>query len=531
MRSTAAGRGVIALLLALTVLMGAVSGPVAGAAADDLAFDGNGAAPNPYANDDLTVASHPGEWGYTDSAMRFYFNDQGEKTLGKYRVNTTSDVETGDNVNPYSFVVTDVEDDDFGAFPRRGADEDDDSTDASAAEDNLASALDAGEWTKSGANSSKLTISDTSTGPNVDAVRFNTGTAMAAGDVATGSYANWTDELDSDESKRVLQLGVDVSTLDAGTEVQIDVTDESGDYKRVVLNSSRNYGDSDVVANGTGDGYVLQVKLSDLTTNGGGSFDNIESIDVTIRDGDADVAIAWVDLQKKGVVELGEQKVPDSDGDYVDTDTVNSSFKGAISVHSMTTLPAMWDDAVIHDVSFPVVWPAELLTDQGSAAEYQIVEDSADQYVGYDVVGNISYRIEVTNAIDLTHSNLDLVLDQEWPSERYVELGLVEGAGDSEFGGLDYTDKTGVLGSASADSPVVLDGTVSAGTAYAINFKLKLTAAEWDGMRSPSGGTPAGGAGGGPIFSTGGLVEWLIGLPGLAIALVSAGFARLRGWV
>lgn len=521
-------RSILAVTMALLLV---ASLPGTAMAADlDYGYDGT---PNPWVDvNTQTISAFPMEKGTTHSDVSYY-DDSGDWVDDpNFVVNTTSDIESGDNVNPYSFTVTDIEDDSFGAFPRRGDAEDDEDTDDPPEVDNLASALDAGEWTKSGANKSELTISDTTTANNVEAVRFDTGTSMTSGDIATGEYANWTSELDSDESKRVLMLAVDVDTLDSGTEVQINVTDESGDYKQVVINSSENYEDDTVLANGTGDGYVLQTKLSDLTTNGGGSWDNIENITVTVRDGDFDGSFAWIDLEKKGQVTLGKEKHDgdDSDTDYDDTQKIVDNVTGDISVFELSTLDTEFDDAVIHDLSFPAQWRAQDLDADSVVTEFS----ATSSHPGYDQTVDIWYRFELPSAIDLSYSGVSLEDQLVWDGERYITAEYQEGVTQEDFEDADWraddANPSSISGYDSVDDEVQIDGTVSSDTGMVVHFVLKLTDDEAGAMQATGDGAAAmGPTDSGSSGLLGGLFDFLGSIPGMIASFVT-GVVGVRWW-
>lgn len=517
-------KALAALMVVLVVVSipATAAGPAINYGADDT--------PNPWADiDTLTKSSHPMEEGTSHEAVEGYYDDSGDwvsPSDSMFVVNTTSDIEDGTNVNPYSYTVTDIEDNSFGAFPRKGSDENDPDTDAPAAEDNLASALDASEWSKSGANKSKLTISDTETADGVAAVNFDTGTGMSDGDVATGTYSNWSSELDSDESKRVLMLGADVNSLDAGGNVTIDVVDESGDYKRVVINSSEDASTHNVLADSAADGYVLQEKLSNLTTVGGGSWSNIEKIQVTVNDADADVSLAWVDLQKKGEVTVGKQTVdgPDDDTDYDDTEEHVDDFSGDISVHSLDTLDSEFDDAVIHDLSYPATVPASELDASNTHHEW----GNASDFPNFDATLDAYWRFELPAAIDLSYSGVSLEDVAVMHGDRYVTAEYKEGVSEDTFedGPSDISGFSSISGYDAEGDEITIDNTVSTANGMVVHLVVKYTDSQLDSVQ----GSSDGGAGMGPDDGSGdGLFDWLIGLPGAVISVGAAVIQRMRG--
>lgn len=510
-----AGAIVMVAILTLSVLAGGVALAIP---ADDLSYDGDTSAPNPYIDvDTMTVASHPMSEGTSHEDMAGYYDDNGDWVDDpEFVVNTTSDAETGDNVNPYSFDVTEVNADFLSEFPRTGTNDDGEQE---------ASALDASEWSVDDSTGGTMTVSDTETASNVEAVNIAVTGQSADADVATASYSNWTSELDSDEDKRVLQLGVQVNSIDPGTTVGVNVTDESGDEKIVEIDPSGDATNDGVLASGTGS-YVTQVKLSDLPTVGSGDWSNIESIDVQVHDGNADLSFSWIDLERKTDITLGEKMVTDSDGEYTETqEIVNVTDGNAIDVHSMETLGSQFDDAVINDVSFPAKYTAsELQGEEADDGAYFLSWDSAEDFPAFDTVLNTTYRLSTHSAIDLSHSGMDLEVEQGFHSDRYAVAGYEEAVGDSSnLTDADLTDQTGSL--ASTGDVINFDSTVNSGDHYAVGFEIKLTDDEQSAIENTGGAAaPAGGGGGGWMSVVLSPFTWIAGGIGLI-------YSRFKGWI
>jgi hypothetical protein len=479
--------GLLTVMLAVGMVAPAMAGP-----SDDLNYDGDNSAPNPYIDvDTLTVAQHPLSQGTSAEAMAGVYDDNGDWVDDpRFTVNTTSDVETGTNVNPYTFKPGHVEADFFAQFPRVGGDEEGESG------DNQASALDASEWSKSGAQSSEVTISDTSVASGVDALSIATGGSFTDTDTATASYSNWTSELDSDESKRVIQLAADIDTLDAGARVEVQITDESGDYKEVIIEPDASGQDvnASVMAASTGD-HVYQVKLAKLSTNGGGAWDNIESIDVQVLDGDFTGEFSWIDLEKKGKTTLAENQYndpSDSSSDHDDFQTLYNAT-GTVSTHDVSTMGPDFSGATLTDVQFPAKFPASMIEgEEGNNESYLASFDNAGAYPSYDTIANISYRLYTPSYIDISYSGLDLDMEQDFPSGRYLTLGYEQGV--SETGNLTdatLTDQTGSL--AEMGDTINLQSNAASGTYYAVKTEVKLTESEKNAMMGSSDDSAGGG--------------------------------------
>lgn len=484
------GRGL--QVVVLVVLAVGVATAATSLAPGDLTYDrsADAPAPNPWINESsLTIDHHVG-----DGPLE-YDDDNGDPATLPGTVNSSVD-------NPYRYQVTGVEDPDFGAFPRGSA---------------QASALNASEWSTGGANASKLTVSDTETETDVDAVRFDTGSAMATDDVATATYNNWSTELDSDESKRVLMLAADVDTLDSDTRASVRVYDESGDYKEVAINgsSSATEDGTSTWINATGDGQVVQVKLSELTTEGGGSWSNVENVTVRVTDGDLDMSVSLVDLEKKTPYEWGTYRADtDGDDDLEDVDVAEDP-DGDVKVHAVDTIDNGFSDATLHDLTVAgVQYRAQDLTD---AEDYEIEVTEASDRPAYDQKIDFYYRLEVPSAIELSHSGLELRHSTAWPGERYAKVETREGCGTTDFEDVSgWTDQTASFDSEGKN--VTVDDTISVDTAYCIHVQWYGTQEEVDAMQS------AGGGGGGAAPSEGGnpIVSFFTDPLGAVVSLLGA---------
>ena len=463
-------------------------------------------APNPTAKvDSVTVSAYDVKWG--DSLT--FENDSGSVLALPATLNSSTDVDDlgKGTVNPFSLVATNIEEKDFGEFPRTG-----DTTEDPDKDDNTASALDASEWTKSGAASSKLTVSDTETAQNVEAVRFDAD-SMTSGDVATATYQNWTSELDSDESKRYLQVAADVDQLASSAEVQIKVVDESGDYKQLVLNTSETQSSSGVLANATGDGHVSQVQLGELTTFGGGSWDNIEKVEVTVVDGDADVSISMLNAGKMSRYKFGTKYVDNDDDDDLEKKEIYEPH-GTYSIYSVETLDSEFDGATIHGLSFPAHFSAEDLEDSNIKTEWQDGKDAG--YPNWDKFATFFYRLELPSAYDLSYSGVELVQETQWPGDRYVSVQYAEGVSeDTDF--EDIEDNQWASKTSSYDAKgknVTVDSTIAPGDDLVFKFEMVFTGDEASNLQTAGGGGDGGAMGSGfsNIPLIGGLIVVLLGI-------------------
>ena len=190
------------VLALLAVALVAISGT---AAAAGLALNPNADVypHTTFHEDRLTISSHD----VASMDMLEYEDDSGEIATIKAHVNGT---EGGELV---SYRADQLEDSEFGAFPRSGD------------EDGNVSVLDASAWTASGANVS-LSQTNGSTAEGVASIQMATDGSLTSSDTASVSYTEAA--IDSDAEKRVLQLIANVESLDAGAEVKVQIRDGDG---------------------------------------------------------------------------------------------------------------------------------------------------------------------------------------------------------------------------------------------------------------------------------------------------------------
>lgn len=480
------------LTIALLALM-LVAAPAMGAM--DFSADES---PNPTYEYDLEKAEHNMAWGASDAdALTYEDNDGNNATIDG---SVDSDAE-----NPYSFVMTDVETDEFGAFPHGDS----------------ASALDADDWSASG----DASVASTETADGVDALEVST-SGEVAGESSTATFDNFT--IDSDEEKRFLQTGLDVESLDDGATVEIAAVDEDGDKKVATINASADASNDGVIADQTGEGWFFQERLGDMPTEGSGDgdFNNIEEVTVTVSDADASVAIAALNLDKMSQYDLGSELVQNEDDEWESETIREIEEPGAVELESLSTMGSTFDDAVIHELSLPVEQSAADLDSED--VETTFSEDDDNQYPNYYGTAEIHVRNGLADAYDLSYSNVKYYDNQTLGSDRYLEVRYAEDVGDEEFediGDEQYTELTSSYDD--RGSNVTIDDTVMSGDTSVVSYDLRLTEDEYNAMQSSGdsggsfwGGNDGGDSGGG----SGGLLNWI----GAAFATLAGTLAMLR---
>lgn len=456
------------------------------------------AAQNPSIDTDVTKDYHEVGWDIGQ-----YENDNGELATLNASLNTSAD-------NPVSLVATDIEVDEFGEFPRKDAEDG----------NNTASALDASEWSTDAAGTAgSLAITDVTTAPNVNAVELST-SSQTSGDVAVFTYSNFS--ITSDAEKRYVQIAQDVDVLDSGATATLMLNDSDGDYVEIELaNASADASTDTVVSNATGEGAVQQTQIGALTVmgTGDGTIGEITEAEVHIEDADATIQIAAFNAEKMGEWTFGEERY-DSDGDGEKDSTrqvMNPS--GTYSITGTDTLGSTFSDAAVHGLTAPMHFEASLLEGE-SDVEYNYTE--ASNYPSFEWKVDQYYRLTLPSAYDLSYSNAQLEDDVSMPGSRYQAVDLAEGIGDTDFENV--SSWTSVLSNYDSEGAHrVLDSTIQPGQEIAFHAELVIT----DGERNAIDDVSDASAGGQFSQESGGILGTIFSLPGMLIGSI-VGFLGLR---
>ncbi|WP_281195832.1 hypothetical protein [Halorubrum sp. F4] len=463
----------LAALLALTVLTSMIAMPVA--AAGGIGWGDDAKTPNPEIATDVTID----EWNGADmdSALEYY-DDASDQADLPASVNESND-------NPVTLTATDIDFADRNEFPRKSDEE-----------ENSASALDDSEWTTSGA-----TVGSTTTAPGVDALNY---VGTASSDSAT--YSNFTVD---DGEKSYVTIAADIDSA-AGTPT-LQLTDGDGDYVEVTLyDSTATGGDDNVLANSTGEGKVLQHQVGDLTVQGSGdgTFGSTEEVTIT---GEIDADVSVLDAERTRELTFGEKLEDTDDDDELETVTITEP-RGAYSVTGMDTLDDVMSDASVYGVTVDAVFQAsDLQDDEDVSAAFS---DSGD-YPQWDQLGEISYRLELPTAFDLSYASPELRDEPTLPSERYKNAQIAEGTDDTEFSEIESW--TSVVSNYDGSEEVSLDTTVSTDTSYVVSYDVVLTNGEVSAIQD------AANSGGAAVMSSGGggILGWFLSLPGMIVSAIT----------
>jgi len=493
----------------------AATAAAAPVAAQDATLNyGTDMTPNPRIRGTVTVD----EVG-PDMGMLEFINDADDvEDLADYGGMLAPDDDDSAAYNPVQFDAGagGVDADTFGAFPR--GEQFDESGDGDAETD--VSALDSTHWsTDESSTAGTISVADADSDGGVSGLQVST-SSQGSGDTAVATldsqYVGITDSID----QRVIQLGVDVTTLDSATVLEIVISDSNSNTVTVKIDDGLTLDDSDVVADSTGSAFVYQQQIGDVAP---GTLDDIDSVKVNVKDGNADVTVFWMDVERTEKLSFGTEEYENTDGDY-ETRTVYEP-QGAYSVQDLGGLDDAFDGATLYSVQYD----AEFRVSEAPSSWVDFQFEEAGRY-DRDLRFQAVKNIDLPTAFDLSWSLDDFVVDQSHPSSRYL---TVEVATESEAQTLDdtgddtstsWTGRTGRFDGAIGDT-VELSGAPSASDVEAVHYDVLVDESEREKMTAAAGGGGGGPAGGGD----GGILDFVTSLPGMiATGLVSAlGLRRL----
>ncbi|AZH25279.1 hypothetical protein [Haloplanus aerogenes] len=478
-----------AALLAMLVLVSAVAGTAGVALAQSSA-----GAPMPETSAEYTNENYNMSW----SSPLTYENDQGETVTLDARVNESAD-------NPYSFVATDVEFEDAGAFPH---------------DKSGVSALDASEWSTSGAS---ISATDADRGQ----LNIATDGSVTAGTTTTATFDNFS--ITSDVQKKHLAIAADVNTLDAGATVEIRAMDSDGDYVAATVNAS-SAESQNLLANQTGEGFVLQRQMGKMSVmgSGDGTMTEIQSVEVVVMDGDADVTVSMLNLDKMSKYTYGVEKADtDDDDDLEEEDIHEVDSPGAISIHALSSMGDTFSEATINGLTTDIVKSTSTLDGEDVEYEFNRTEDRP----GYYGTATVYIPSGLPAAYDISFSNAVTEEEQVFLEDRYLEVAYAEGVGDTNPKDVDsWTDITSSY--SEQDANVTIDDTIQPGQTSYVKYRLQLQQSEYNAAQSFLSNLGSGGGGGmGPGGTGGGIFSWINGLYASIVAAVGGLFARAKGVV
>jgi hypothetical protein len=467
-----------ALQLAGATAAAAVAGTAPAAAASDLNY-GSGLVPNFRVEADVTVAEHDRA---NMSSPTEYINDSGDLADLANEGGRVQERDDSDSPhNPITLRADRFDATELRAFPRGVTyDSDGDGTD-----DSDVRALDATHWSvdESG-TAGTMTVEDVKSPADTTALRVTT-SSQASGDVAIASFSDFS--LTDGENRKYLQLAVTVDSLPSGSVVRVRAVDEDGDYKEAVIDPSADSTATSTIATATGPAQVYQAQFGDLSLNGGGSWNNIESLEVHVEDANPDITLTALNVERESAWTFGTEEFLNSDSE-VDTRTVREP-SGSYSITGIDTLGSEFDGATLVDVQ------AALAFEPSGAPAEQVdyVFEDADRY-SYERRFKAAKGVQLPTAYDLSYANETLADTLAHPSDRHLTVEYVVGTG-GEWPTVDthddysWTDKTGTYDNSSIDSDVTLSTSDPApDKEIVVYYDVLVTSEEESDMTASSGG-------------------------------------------
>ncbi|WP_254841143.1 hypothetical protein [Natronomonas marina] len=477
----------------------------------DINYESSDASPAYIHEDTLTIAEYDrGEMALSADNIE-YESDDGDVEQLPAHYNDSQD-------EPVQVRFDRVDEDSLHQFPR-----------VSGESENAHTWLNASNWsTTSGAGSSMtVTDDDGDTASGVPAVSFDG--SVASTETANATLSNGIN-ISSDADKRFLTVFFAVDTLKSASNITIEVHDSDGDYKAMEIAPGASNSSTNIGATTTGEGYVYQERLSDLSfkgSSGDDTWDEIQSVRVSVQEANGEVTITGLDVARKSEIELGET-MRDTDGDGEnETETVTqingTHYEGYVNLTALDTMGSEFDDAAVHELKINDVWYSE--SDLADEEDWNASFEAADNY-SYDRKLDKQVRLVVPSAIDLSHGTLELRMHQGLVDDRYAEVRYATDTGDTEFGNVSDSDYTETSSSFTSRGDYVTLTTVNADENAIVDATILLQPSEEENLMSAGagGGAPMG-EGGGGIFSS--IQGTIMAAVGALLGLL--GLSRLSG--
>lgn len=468
-------KSLFAGLIVVMVSVGAIAPLAAAAPTDDPDINQSAEhAPDVFVHEDMvTIAEHDRQ---AMTGPLEYYDDNGNiADLGD-----RASINDSENL-PVGVRYTQMDDSFLNTFPRVSGE----------SENSVSAVDDTSDWTAATTGgTTSISDNDGGTATGVDSVKFST-TAMVSGDTATYSYSNFS--VDQDATKRVAMVAANVQNMDPGTTVEFRFKSTDGDYKSISVNQSGAVSDEGVLADSNGTNLVAQAKMADLATEGSGdgTLEDIQTVEVYVADGNADVTLVGLDTERKSKVNLGEtERDTDNDGE-METTMIEDHYEGGeLRLTGLDTLPSQVDSATIRNLK---VYNLKYGVDKTGDSWNNVSISDAEDYPSYDTQLDAYYKVDVPAAIDLSHGSLDLKAEQNSPGNWYNMVGYATNIGDTNISNASYTDSTSAF--STEGETVTLATGLSAGEYAGVHIKKVLTADAAAAIQDTGSDENAGGGG------------------------------------
>lgn len=407
--------------------------------------------------------------------------------------------------NPVRYPARRVESDEFTAFPRETYELD---TDGNPDSDMPVSWVDSSFWS----TGTGMTIVEGSG----DALLFS-GTDGSA----TFSHSEWS--IDDDVRRHHLLVVLDVVSLSSGSTVAIRASDSSGTSSsaELLVDDTGDPSEDGVVATSTGDGYVYQLSLGELSP-GVSAVDQVE-VDIT---GTAEVRLHGLNLDRTSPLYFGEREVVETDDDgneSLSTESVATHSGGPLAITSLDTVGSGLRSSTFREVEMDVEQRARDLPSEFYSTERN------DTPTGYEYEDRftLGFTHKLPAAYDLEHNITGLVLRGAVSTSRYFGVGYstpsVNPDDVADYQDLTLTDVTGEMNPAADDPETQLVASFTPSDGVDVVIDLALTPGETrDLMGGGMGGfaLASSGSGGsdGPLAGVRGVILLIASIVGGAIA-------------
>lgn len=450
-------------------------------------------------------ASEMGELDYVDNDGNVQsFTDEFGARLAKP---PEADDETH---NPVGFHPSKIQSTEYTAFPRdvtrTNADD----------EEEPVSALDAQEWTTDASSTAgSITVADAE-----EALSIAT-SSQTSGDVASATFSNFT--IDSGEARKVIQLVLDVNTLEADAVVDVKVVDAGGASVVSTIDPAADSAAAATIATAQGQGIVYQTEVGALT--GGPDLDTIEEIAVEISEANADLTIHGLNLELDTEWSFGEREVYDTEEEAVVTETLVEPT-GMSWITSLSSLTEQFGSALINALEYK----AQIRADESPASNWEAEVETIER-------GSYSHRFRMAGGIELPGGLYDvdvvapgtLVGEVRHPESVYQTVEFAHGLSSlptlDDLEDVEWTDATSTFQDAEMEAEVTISQNATAGDT--IGFHAVVTESEEivnEMVASASGG------GGAAVLSSGNSGGFMSNPIGWVVAVFTGVIGTVAMW-
>ena len=466
-------RRAFAVGVGATVATAAGTGVVS--ASDTPNWDGD-LVQSPEIEETVTITEHSEDM----SGVLEYIDDGGNVVT--HTASVASREESDEPHNPVTLRVDRFATEEYRAFPRGETYEDADGDDVDL------SAIDDQHWTVDDAGTAGTVTLETTTGANgEDALHFSTD-GQGAGDVASATFTDV--EITSGVARKYIQLVTAVAELSADAAVYLRVHDSGTNTIETWIDSDATETDLGTIATSTGYGVVFQAQTGEFET----SLDDIDSVELAIEDGDADLEISGLNLDRESRWEFGTREYLDED-DSLSTETVREPA-GEYSITSLGSLPDVFASGAIMDKRVDVELHATDLEASSVAYRWKDAgrydrDERLETLIGYELETAYDLSYEGGRAIDEVH----------FPGSRYLNARFSredELPDWSDVDDLSWSDRSTDYDNANVGDDVTVTSDVNPDEMLVFNFDVLMSSDEREEA------TSTGGAGGGPTGSSGG---------------------------